>query len=96
MVVVIALLVGLIIGIFVGHFTAIVLATETLTRSSRLYKELVARGDSAMAMLKHVHDKITEVESQPDRNKKRVTLENSMSDISKIIKGPSTTIDPKG
>lgn len=92
-------LAALIVGFAIGHVTAVIAANETLTKSSRFYRELVARGDASMAMLKMVGDQLEHVLSGkgPTGSGKRIITPDEISSIKqKIDLGHRTTVNPNG
>lgn len=74
-------------GIVLGHILAILYAHETLTRSGKTYKELVLRGDAAIAVLSKVKEEIASVAA---KGQKRVVLAEDFSAIRKIAGVPET------
>jgi hypothetical protein len=75
-------------GIVCGHILAILYAHETLTRSSKIYKELVLRGDAAIAVLSRVKEEIAQIDGG---GRKRVVLASDLSGIRKMAGVPEAT-----
>lgn len=75
-------------GIVLGHVLAILFAHEVLTRSGRFYKELVLRGDAAIAVLSRVKEEIAQLQGNNDR--KRVVLASDLAGIRKVAGVPET------
>jgi hypothetical protein len=73
-------------GIVLGHVLAILYAHETLTRSGKIYKELVLRGDAAIAVLSRVKEEIAQLQGNNDR--KRVVLASDLAGIRKVAGVP--------
>jgi hypothetical protein len=73
-------------GIVCGHILAILYAHETLTRSGKIYKELVLRGDAAIAVLSKVKEEIAQLVGHDA--KKRVVLASDLSGIRKMAGVP--------
>jgi hypothetical protein len=76
-------------GIVCGHILAILFAHEVLTRSSKIYKELVLRGDAAIAVLSRVKEEIAQLAGHDA--KKRVVLASDLAGIRKVAGVPETT-----
>jgi hypothetical protein len=77
------------VGIVAGHVLAILYAHETLTRSGKIYKELVLRGDAAIAVLSRVKEEIAQLQGNNDR--KRVVLASDLAGIRKVAGVPEAT-----
>lgn len=75
-------------GIVLGHILAILFAHETLTRSGKIYKELVLRGDAAIAVLSKVKEEVAQIVGNSDR--KRVVLASDLASVRKIAGMPET------
>lgn len=76
----IGVLVGFILGTVFGHVLAIWFAHETVTKASAFYRELVIRGDTAMAMLKHVGDRLEQLGQG-----KKVIIADDLKEAKKAI-----------
>jgi hypothetical protein len=74
------------VGIVAGHVLAILFAHETVTRSGNIYKELILRGDAAIAVLSRVKEEIAQLVGNDAR--KRVVLASDLADIRKVAGVP--------
>lgn len=88
------IIIALLAGFAAGIITGILTAHEVVTKASAFYKELVIRGDAAMAMLKKVGDELAAIGG--DGNKKRVILAGDFESMKERIGfGTNVRVEPE-
>lgn len=75
------------VGIFVGAVYRAHIQADALTRAGSFYKELVLRGDAALAVLSKVKEEIAQLQGN---GHKRVVLASDLSGIRKVAGVPET------
>jgi hypothetical protein len=83
---IITALTSLLLGIAIGAVYRAHIQADTLTRSGKFYKELVLRGDAAIAVLSKVKEEIAQLSGNNDR--KRVVLASDLAGIRKVAGVP--------
>jgi hypothetical protein len=81
-------LASLLLGIAIGAVYRAHIQADTLIRGSKLYKELVLRGDAAIAVLSKVKEEVAQIVGNSDR--KRVVLASDLASVRKIAGVPET------
>jgi hypothetical protein len=79
---------SLLIGIFVGAVYRAHVQADALTRAGSFYKELLIRGDAAMAILSRVKEEIAQLQGN---GHKRVVLASDLTGIRKVAGVPENT-----
>lgn len=88
------LLIGFIVGVAVGAVYRAHIQADALVRAGSFYKELLLRGDAAMAILSRVKEEIAQLQGNGN---KRVVLASDMTGIRNVAGVPeSTRVEPGG
>jgi hypothetical protein len=77
----------LLLGIAIGAVYRAHIQADALARSGKLYKELVLRGDAAIAVLSKVKEEVASVVA---KGQKRVVLAEDFASIRKMAGVPET------
>jgi len=81
-------LASLLLGIAIGAVYRAHIQADALARAGKLYKELVLRGDAAIAVLSKVKEEVAQIVGNSDR--KRVVLASDLASVRKIAGVPET------
>jgi hypothetical protein len=79
---------SLLLGIAIGAVYRAHIQADALARAGKLYKELVLRGDAAIAVLSRVKEEIAQIDGG---GRKRVVLASDLSGIRKMAGVPEAT-----
>jgi hypothetical protein len=80
------------VGVVTGAVYRAHVQADTLTRAGSFYKELVLRGDAAIAVLSRVKEELAQIDGG---GRKRVVLAEDLSSIRKMA-GVPETVSPVG
>jgi hypothetical protein len=80
-------------GMAVGAICRAKAQADMMIRTSAAYKELVLRGDAAIAMLQKVQNGLDDIQSKNDR--KRVVLAGDLKDIRNIAGMGIARVEPE-
>jgi hypothetical protein len=73
------ILIGLVVGLVAGNVMGILLGHEAITRSSVFYKELVIRGDAAIAGLQHASHALQNIGRPIGNGAKRIVTSEDIA-----------------